>query len=106
MGPLKAIGLCALLVSESQTSPNCGPVSAVSSPLIDRWQSVISEASRRVDQGFKDRHPGLPWVQIAAAGNVYRHDYRIVRADIVWETVQKALPPLLEAIEAELGPAP
>lgn len=71
-----------------------------------RCLEIISEASRRVDQGFRDRHPDLPWVQIAAAGNVYRHDYRMVRTDIVWETVQKALPPLLEAIEAELGPAP
>lgn len=47
MGPLKAIGLCALLVSGPQMNQNCGPVSAVSSPLIDRWQPEISTASRR-----------------------------------------------------------
>jgi len=47
MGPLKAIGLCALLVSGSQANQNCGPVTAVFSPLIDRWQPEISEASRR-----------------------------------------------------------
>jgi hypothetical protein len=47
MGPLTAIGLCALLVSGSQMKQNCGPVTAVSSLLIDRWQSDILEASRR-----------------------------------------------------------
>lgn len=47
MGPLKAIGLCALLVSGSQADQNCGPGTAVSSPLVDRWQLEISEASHR-----------------------------------------------------------
>jgi uncharacterized protein with HEPN domain len=39
---------------------------------------------------------------MAAAGNVYRHDYEDVAAEFVWETVQRALPPLQAAIEAEL----
>jgi len=47
MGPLKAIGLCALLVSGSHADQNCGPVRHISSPLIDRWQPEIAEASRR-----------------------------------------------------------
>ena len=49
MDPLKAFGLCALLTSVPQTAQNCAPVEQVSSPLIDRWQSEISKASRRFD---------------------------------------------------------
>jgi hypothetical protein len=47
MGALKVIGLCAALVSGPTAGQNCAPVEQVSSPLIDRWQSEIAEASRR-----------------------------------------------------------
>ena len=39
---------------------------------------------------------------MAAAGNVYRHDYEDVLAQLVWDTVQKALPSLRAVIEAEI----
>jgi uncharacterized protein with HEPN domain len=40
---------------------------------------------------------------MAAAGNVYRHDYEDVAAQLVWETVQRALPPLKGVVEDELN---
>jgi uncharacterized protein with HEPN domain len=39
---------------------------------------------------------------MAAAGNVYRHNYEDVAAQYVWETVQRSLPPLRKVIEQEL----
>lgn len=47
MGPLKVIGLCAALVSGSTVVQNCPLVEHVSSPLIDRWESEVAQASRR-----------------------------------------------------------
>lgn len=40
---------------------------------------------------------------MAGAGNVYRHDYEDVAARIVWDTVQRTLPPLQDAVRQELG---
>lgn len=40
---------------------------------------------------------------MAAAGNVYRHDYEDVAAQLVWETVQRALPPLRLVVEEEIA---
>ena len=40
---------------------------------------------------------------MAAAGNVYRHNYEDVAARLVWETVQQALPSLRAAVEDELA---
>lgn len=40
---------------------------------------------------------------MAAAGNVYRHDYEDVAAQYVWDTVHLALPPLRAVIEQELA---
>jgi uncharacterized protein with HEPN domain len=39
---------------------------------------------------------------MAGAGNIYRHDYEDVAAELVWEAVRRALPPLRLAIEVEL----
>ena len=68
-----------------------------------RCLEVISEASRRLPEEVKARHPSIPWRQIAAAGNIYRHDYEDVTANIVWDTVAENLPPLRTAVEQELS---
>jgi uncharacterized protein with HEPN domain len=39
---------------------------------------------------------------MAAAGNVYRHEYEDVAARRVWQTLAVSLPPLHAAIEQEL----
>ncbi len=74
-----------------------------------RCLEIVSEASRRLPDELKARHPSIPWRDIAGAGNVYRHDYEDVAAKLVWDTVQLALPPLQAAIAQEierLGLAP
>jgi uncharacterized protein with HEPN domain len=70
---------------------------------VTRCLEIISEASRRVPDDMKVRHPGISWKQMAAAGNVYRHDYEDVAAQFVWETVQRALPPLRVVVEGEIA---
>ncbi|MBL8908948.1 MAG: DUF86 domain-containing protein [Rhizobiales bacterium] len=67
-----------------------------------RRLEVISEASRRLSSELKSRHPGIPWRNIAGAGNVYRHSYEDVAAKMVWETLQSALPELQAAVALEL----
>jgi uncharacterized protein with HEPN domain len=51
---------------------------------------------------LKARHSALPWKQMAAAGNGYRHDYEDVAARFVWDTLQHDLPPLRLAVEEEI----
>lgn len=68
-----------------------------------RCLEIISEASRRLDPAVKDRHPGIAWREIRAAGNIYRHEYGEVDPELVLNTVRVELPPLLAAVEAELA---
>jgi uncharacterized protein with HEPN domain len=70
---------------------------------VTRALEIISEASRRLPEAMKERHPSIPWADIAGAGNVYRHDYEDVRERRLWSTVQKHLGPLLVVVEQELG---
>ena len=68
-----------------------------------RALEVISEASRRLPETLKERHPQIPWTDIAGAGNVYRHDYEEVLETMVWQTVHQALPELEKVVQQELN---
>jgi uncharacterized protein with HEPN domain len=68
-----------------------------------RCLEIISEASRRLPDDLKARHPSIEWKEMAGAGNIYRHDYEDVAAQHVWEAVQLDLPPLHAVIEEELA---
>jgi uncharacterized protein with HEPN domain len=67
-----------------------------------RALEIISEASRRLPVAMKERHPEIPWTDIAGAGSVYRHDYEAVQEHRLWITVHEYLPPLLTVVEQEL----
>ena len=69
---------------------------------VTRCLEIISEASRRLPDDLKARHPSIPWKNIAGAGNVYRHDYEDVAARVVLDTVKLALPPLKSVVAKEI----
>ena len=73
---------------------------------VTRCLEIISEASRRLPDAVKARHPAIPWKEMAAAGNIYRHEYEGVAAKRIWQTVRLALPALKSAVETELGTKP
>ncbi|MBF0320590.1 MAG: DUF86 domain-containing protein [Nitrospirae bacterium] len=73
---------------------------------VTRCLEIISEASRRLPDSIKEKHPSIAWRQMAGAGNVYRHDYEDVSSRHVWDTVSIALPPLSVAIDHELHSIP
>jgi uncharacterized protein with HEPN domain len=69
---------------------------------VTRCLEIISEASRRLPDPVKARHPFIPWKEMAAAGNVYRHDYEDVAARYVWNTLTRDLPALRIVIVQEI----
>jgi uncharacterized protein with HEPN domain len=70
---------------------------------VTRCLEIISEASRRLPDEVKARHPSIAWREMAAAGNIYRHEYEDVAARRVWRTLTVSLPLLRAAIERELA---
>jgi uncharacterized protein with HEPN domain len=70
---------------------------------VTRCLEIISEASRRLPKEIRERHPHIPWRDIAGSGNIYRHDYEEVAPQRLWATVWRALPILKEVIEKELA---
>jgi uncharacterized protein with HEPN domain len=51
--------------------------------LVERGIEIISEASRSLPADMKVRHRGIPWRKVAGIGNVLRHDYQDVAADVL-----------------------
>src|SRR5260370_20744390 len=69
---------------------------------VKRCLEIISDASRRLPEAMKSRHPSIAWRDMAGAGNVYRHDYDDVAARHVWHTLTRDLRPLRLVVLEEL----
>ncbi len=69
---------------------------------VTRCLEVISEASRRLSDEVLTRGSTIPWREIRAAGNVYRHQYDSVLETNVFGTVRDDLPVLARFVEQEL----
>ncbi len=76
------------------------------SSLIQVWKvhhlMIIGEAVRSIDPAVRQRYPSIPWRQIAGMRNILVHDYFRINQEIVWETVEKHLPPLKAEIQVIL----
>ncbi len=63
---------------------------------------IISEASRRLSEDLKSRHPDIPWRDVANSGNIYRHEYHSINDRMIWKTVTESLPTLKNALMKKL----
>ena len=52
----------------------------------------------RDEEAFADRHPQVPWRSMKGMRNRIAHGYFEINLDTVWETVQSALPSLIEQL--------
>ncbi len=62
---------------------------------------IIGEAATKVmdrDPGFAEQHPEVPWRSMRGMRNRIAHGYFDINLDVVWDTVQTALPALLEKL--------
>lgn len=69
-----------------------------------RQLEVLGEAANRVSAEFQAAHPEIPWSSIIGPRHRLIHGYRTVRLDIVWDVVQRELPPLIEILRPLIPP--
>jgi uncharacterized protein with HEPN domain len=68
-----------------------------------RALEIISEASRRLPEDLLRRHPEIDWAAVAAAGNIYRHEYEAVDEALIWHTAQHGLSALRKVALEEMA---
>jgi uncharacterized protein with HEPN domain len=66
---------------------------------VERRLEIISEASRHLPADLTALVPEIPWRQIAAIGNLLRHEYQRTDLNATWNIVAEHLPPLAVAID-------
>lgn len=64
--------------------------------------TVIGEAAGHIPADIEDRHPDVPWVEMRGIRNVVVHEYFGVSMSILWETVVRDLPPIVDPLRAML----
>ncbi|MHB8529066.1 MAG: HepT-like ribonuclease domain-containing protein [Caulobacteraceae bacterium] len=69
---------------------------------VERGLEIISEASRALPEDLKAAHRSVPWPQIAAMGNILRHEYQRVEPLIVWNITASHLRILSETVREVL----
>jgi len=60
---------------------------------------VIGEAVKRLSQGFRTRHPEIPWALVAGMRDKLIHGYDVVDLDEVWKTADTDVPDLLSLLQ-------
>ncbi|GAB4440462.1 MAG: DUF86 domain-containing protein [Cyanobacteria bacterium J069] len=60
-----------------------------------RRLTIIGEATKRLSNEFRDRHPTIPWKKMAGLRDVVVHDYDDLNLDIIRDIVELELPLIL-----------
>jgi len=68
-----------------------------------RLVEIIGEAAARVDPDVQGGHPSIPWRQVVGMRNRLVHGYNSVDLDVLWDTIEDDLPPLIAELERIFG---
>jgi len=70
---------------------------------VTRLIEIIGEAAANVSKDGRQELPNLPWGTIIGMRNRLIHAYFDINLDIVWETVENDIPPLILELEKFLA---
>lgn len=60
---------------------------------------VIGEASKRVSENYKNKHPNIEWKKMTNFRNFLIHEYTEIDYDLVWDIIQNNVTHLIIQLE-------
>lgn len=63
---------------------------------------IIGEAANQIAKTTREELPQIPWADIIGMRNRLVHAYFDINLEILWQTVEQDLPPLIRALESVL----
>jgi uncharacterized protein with HEPN domain len=67
---------------------------------------ILGEAAKRLSEEFQGTHADVPWRNISRMRDKLVHHYEGIDLQIIWDTLRKDLPGLIQRLEPLLPPAP
>ena len=64
-----------------------------------RLVEIIGEAATKISPENQAKYPSIPWPQIIGMRNRLIHGYASVDLDVLWDTIEVDLPPLIAALK-------
>ena len=68
-----------------------------------RRLETLADATDKLSDALKARHPEIPWRQVYGFRNIAAHAYEELDLRRAWEIVEKYLPALKAVVNSELG---
>ena len=59
-----------------------------------RSLEVMGEAVKKIPSEIRTKYPEIPWKYIAGMRDKLIHEYHSVDLEIIWEVIEKEIPPL------------
>ena len=69
-----------------------------------RCVTIIGEAAANVSPDCRAKIPTIPWADVVGMRNRLVHAYFDINLDLVWDTVEDDLPPLIAELEKVVPP--
>ena len=64
-----------------------------------RLVEVVGEAAAKTSPECKQEYPFIPWMEIIGMRNRLIHGYNSVDLNVLWDTIEIDLPPLIEKLQ-------
>jgi len=68
-----------------------------------RVVEIVGEAAARVSEAGQQRYPSIPWQYARGMRNRLVHGYDQIDLDVLWDTIEYDLPPLIAELSHILG---
>jgi len=60
---------------------------------------IIGEAASQIPEEVEEQHPEIPWSLMRAMRNRIVHAYFKIDEKLMWDTIQRDLPPLISQLQ-------
>ena len=68
---------------------------------VERCLERIAEAARKIGDRFDDQYTDINLHALRRLGSMLRHDYDVIRPELIWDFVKNELPKLKEMAKTE-----